>query len=83
MVPLISLPMTYWLYTNKQMFDNKIDPIKTLNETVRSHHLIGEVRWKTMSDSESALILIWIFCLSYVVGSELLKKVLPRFSIRF
>ena len=27
--PLPSLIFTYWLYGNRQMFDNKIDPIKT------------------------------------------------------
>jgi len=33
-----SLLLTYWLYGNNQMFDNKIDAMKLADEMTFSHH---------------------------------------------
>lgn len=30
-VPIISLPFTFWIYTNQQMFANKIDPVESFD----------------------------------------------------
>ena len=37
-----SLLLTYWLYGNNQMFDNKIDPIRVQDEMRLSHHTFQE-----------------------------------------
>ena len=47
--PVISLMLTFWLYTNKQMFGNKIDIIQTQDDILLSHHLITELKWKEMT----------------------------------
>lgn len=47
--PLASLMVSYWAFGNRQMFDNKIDPISTFNEITMSHHTLKT--WdKTDSD---------------------------------
>lgn len=43
--PLLSLFLTFWLYTNKQMFDNVIDQIKTHDEVRLSHHFFSTINF--------------------------------------
>ena len=40
--PLIGLGVSIWAYSNRQMFENKIDPISSADEVVLSHHLITD-----------------------------------------
>ena len=37
------LCMLFWQYTNKQMFDNKIDPIEYEDEARLSHHFVSDI----------------------------------------
>lgn len=37
-IPLFSLCCLFWLYTNKQMFGNEIDPIDYRDQIRKSHH---------------------------------------------
>ena len=43
--PIASLILTFWLYTNKQMFDNIIDKIKTHDEVRLSHHFLSTINF--------------------------------------
>lgn len=54
--PISSLFLTFWLHTNKQMFDNKIDPVKSQGELTLSHHLVSAIRWSQLNPSDRALI---------------------------
>jgi hypothetical protein len=60
--PLIAMAVTFWLYTNKQMFGNTVDPIETQNEITLSHHLVGDVKWKNLNEvQKQALIAMAAF----------------------
>lgn len=41
--PILSLCLTFWFYTNKQMFGNKIDVIDTDSQIVMSHHFVEAI----------------------------------------
>ena len=41
--------LTFWQYTNQQMFDNKIDKIHTQDEIVISHHVPSDIKWKGLT----------------------------------
>jgi len=48
LVPIWSLMLTFWIYTNQQMFDNKIDTLKFQSGIVKSHHFIGDLVWSEL-----------------------------------
>lgn len=43
-IPLVTLVMQFWCYTNQQMFDNVIDPIKFSDEVRLSHHYLTNMK---------------------------------------
>jgi hypothetical protein len=43
--PPISIALATWAYSNRQMFENKIDPIKTVGEVILSHHLLTDSKY--------------------------------------
>lgn len=47
-VPIFSLSITFWIYTNKQMFDNKIEVINSLNQIRKSFHTINTLVWSEL-----------------------------------
>ena len=47
--PIVSLSILFWQYTNKQMFDNRIDKIQVDNEARLSHHHISELEWQSLN----------------------------------
>lgn len=51
------LCMLFWQYTNKQMFDNKIDPIEYDDEPRLSHHFISEIQWSKLSLAQQFLVI--------------------------
>lgn len=44
-VPLATLSILFWQYTNRQMFDNVIDPITFENEVRHAHHKVRDIEW--------------------------------------
>ena len=71
--PIPSLMFTFWLYGNKQMFDNKIDVIKTQGELTLSHHTFQEMHNSKhdINSSESALIYTMILIAIYLLLDKL------------
>ena len=51
------LCMLFWQYTNKQMFDNKIDPIEYEDEARLSHHFVSDIQWSKLTDAQKALLI--------------------------
>ena len=41
LAPLISFALTYWAFSNRQMFENKVSAISTFGEIQLSYHLVG------------------------------------------
>ena len=41
--------MSFWMYTNLQMFGNTIEPVDSQSQIILSHHLITEVKWKNLN----------------------------------
>lgn len=58
----MGLCMLFWMMTNKQMFDNKIDPIAYEDEVRPSHHFISDIQWSKLTGALQALV-ITIACL--------------------
>lgn len=56
-IPLVQLGIVFWLYTNNQMFENRIDPIQVDNEVRRSHHTLLEIQWEKLGVAELCLLL--------------------------
>lgn len=50
-VPIFSLSILFWQSTNKQMFDNKIDKIKTEGDVRPSYHKISEIKWSQLNNA--------------------------------
>lgn len=42
LAPLLSIPIMIWAYSNRQMFENVIDPVKSYGEVILSHHLLTD-----------------------------------------
>ena len=40
--PILGLAVSIWAYSNRQMFENKIDPVSGVGEVVLSHHLLTD-----------------------------------------
>ena len=74
--PLFSLLVSFWLYTNKQMFDNKIDKISSQNELELSHHLFSDFKWKTFPKSHKILICAILLIFIHLLVSESVHKLL-------
>lgn len=43
--PLIGLCVSIWAFSNRQMFENKIDPINSADQVVLSHHLLTDKKY--------------------------------------
>lgn len=43
--PPLSIAISTWAYSNRQMFENKIDPINTVGEVILSHHLLTDHKY--------------------------------------
>ena len=56
-VPPITLTMLFWQFTNKQMFDNLVDPIENIDEVKLSHHLPWKVEWDSLETFQKALLI--------------------------
>ena len=74
LAPLISLFFTFWVYTNKQMFDNKIDTITSHNEIVLSHHLLSNINLSKLPTSSLALLMMVMFFILFWIGYYLFHK---------
>ena len=65
---------TYWLYGNKQMFDNKVDNIKSQGELALSHHTFAEMhnnKGSITNSSENALIYTMFIIAFYLMIERL------------
>ena len=56
-MPILSLMVTFWLYTNKQMFGNSIDPLQTQDEVTLSHHSVFEISWSKLGPAHKTLLI--------------------------
>ena len=72
--PVLSLMINYWSFGNRQMFENKIDPIGTLGEVSYSHHLVTDS--STLPDYTH---LKWIWGMLIVYILLMLVVVMYRF----
>lgn len=54
--PLIGLAVNIWAYSNRQMFENKIDPVKSIDEVVLSHHLLTDKNYPNYSH----VVILWL-----------------------
>jgi hypothetical protein len=64
----LSLLVTFWIYTNKQMFSNVIDPVDSQDQITYSHHLITNFKWKDLQiHQKEILIAIIIFSVLLLV----------------
>lgn len=49
--------MLFWQATNRQMFDNRIDPISYEDEVRLSHHFLAEIQWSKLNEAQRALLM--------------------------
>jgi hypothetical protein len=71
--PIPSLMFTFWLYGNKQMFDNKIDKVKTQGELTLSHHTFNGAsgfKFSQLNQSEKALL--------YTIGMVIMYLIIEK-----
>lgn len=66
LVPLFHLPLTLWLYTNKQMFDNKIEAIQDLGQVQLSFHYLQDLKWDNLNGHLRFLVVVWIIIASFL-----------------
>ena len=52
LAPFFSLLFTFWIYDNKQMFGNFIDPIKAKTDLRLSHHTFSTVHFDLLNWDE-------------------------------
>jgi hypothetical protein len=64
LAPILSLMVNYWSFGNRQMFENKIDPISTLGEVTYSHHLVTD---STTLPAYTHLKWIWGMLIVYIL----------------
>lgn len=55
-VPIFALAISFWIYTNKQMFDNDIEAINSPNQIRKSFHLITNLDFSDLDWWQQKLI---------------------------
>lgn len=71
-IPLVTLIMLFWCYTNNQMFDNIITPINFEDEVRLSHHKFQSINWDSLSPAQSALGIAIIALFSFHIIRKLM-----------
>lgn len=67
-IPMFSLCVLFWQYTNRQMFENEIDKIQVENEVRLSHHNISDLSWEELNAAQRWLLLTIFLMFSFHVG---------------
>ena len=80
-LPLFTLPFIFWLYTNQQMFSNKIDPIQSMGEIELSNHFLYDILdWSKLNPSMKSLMISFLFLILFSVANLLFKKISSLFE---
>lgn len=89
--PLISLLVSYWAFGNRQMFENKIDPVQTFNQLTYSHHTLmrsgsmpdyAHLKWIEIAIYIEAAVILFYFGRDYVIKNYWklqVRKTLPNY----
>lgn len=48
-IPIFSLMLSFWMYTNVQMFSNTIDEVDSQSQITYSHHMLTTMKWKNLN----------------------------------
>lgn len=54
-IPLVTLCLMFWQYTNMQMFDNVIGPIEFQDEVRLSYHHMSNIKWNKLNTAQQCL----------------------------
>lgn len=74
-IPIFALSILFWQYTNRQMFENKIDNLKYDSDIRLSHHKVENVRWKDLHSAQRALLSAVILMLTFHILRKLVSFV--------
>lgn len=89
--PLLSLLVSYWAFGNRQMFENKVDPIQTFAQITFSHHTLAKLdnlpnyahlKWIEISIYIVTAVIVFYFAHEYISNNYWkyrVRKILPNY----
>jgi len=76
--PIFSLGITFWIYTNEQMFNNKIEPINSPQAVRKSFHLITNLNFGELQYFQKKILMV----LAAYIGLFVLVEMYLRYEKR-
>lgn len=72
--PIFSLGITFWIYTNKQMFDNVIEPVNSPLQIRKSQHLITNIDFSKLEYWQIKILYALGFYIGFFALTEFYLK---------
>lgn len=82
----MSLAITFWIYTNRQMFDNVIFDINSPRQIRVSNHLITNIKWSELDYWQHRILFalaVYIMILIFMDARYYQSKIVEKNEVSF